>query len=91
VAPARLCEIADLSPRARWTAGALALATAIVVALVTVRARQLGWYPIGDDAIIATRAGDVGGRRTPLLGIPTSLGPLGPEGLEVRHPGQRPG
>ncbi|MBX3287617.1 MAG: hypothetical protein KF703_19885, partial [Actinobacteria bacterium] len=87
IAPAPLHALADLSPRARWLGAALGVAGAAVVVLVTARARHLGWYPIGDDAIIATRAGDVGGRHTPILGMPTTLGPLGPQGLEVRHPG----
>jgi len=78
---------ADLGVRGRWLAGVLGGAAVVVVAWTVVHGRRVGWYPIGDDAIIATRAGDVGGGHTPLVGMPTTLGPSGPQGLEIHHPG----
>ena len=80
-------RLADLGTRERWVAVTLGVATVAGVTATIVRARQVGWFPIGDDAIIATLAGDVGTPHTPLLGLPTTLGPLGPQGLEVHHPG----
>jgi hypothetical protein len=86
-APAPRWTLAELSARQRWISAAVAATTVGAVALTVVHARRLGWYPIGDVAIIATRAGDVGGSHTPLLGMPSTLGPAGPQGLEVHHPG----
>lgn len=66
---------------------ALASFTALAMIATAVWARQRGWYPIGDDAILAVRASDVGGSHTPLLGMPTSLGGWGVDGTRLYHPG----
>src|SRR5262245_55040114 len=66
----------------RWSARAAVLLP-IVVAVV--RALAHGWFPIGDAALLAIRAYDVGTPHNPLLGSWTSASFA--LGIDVNNPG----
>jgi hypothetical protein len=70
------------SPAWRWAARAAVLLP-IVVAVV--RALVNGWFPIGDAALLAIRAYDVGTPHHPLLGSWTSASFA--LGIDVNNPG----
>jgi hypothetical protein len=72
---------ARLSPRSRkpncrapaWFLAVLALAVAPLFVAVGMQAHR-GWRPVSDDAAIATLAHDVLSTRTPLVGMPSTIG-----------------
>jgi hypothetical protein len=70
------------APRWRWGARAAVLLP-IVVAVV--RALASGWFPIGDNALLAVRAYDVGTSHHPWLGSWTSASLA--LGVNVNNPG----
>lgn len=70
--------------RARVEAGVLGLLAAAPIIASAVRAMS-GWRPVGDTAAIALRAGDVFGRHSPLVGMPTTLSDS--LGQAAHHPG----
>ena len=62
-------EVGDTRPaRGRGVVVAVGLLAALPVIVSTIRALAVGWIPIGDDAIIASRAYDVFTTHPPLLG-----------------------
>lgn len=74
------------SGRARKILAALALAAAVAPLFVAlVAAHDEGWRPLGDDAAISVLTHDVFSTRTPLLGMPTSLGTTDAD--RSHHPG----
>lgn len=75
------------SNRPRRGAVILALIAACVLTPFVASALQVGpgWMPVGDTAIIVTRARDVFTRDTPLLGQPSTAGDR--VGSQVHHPG----
>lgn len=76
---------ASAPDRAPWALvlGALAvLAVPLVVALAGFR--RAPWTPVLDLAMTELRVRDVGGRHTPLIGLPGRIGPLSEQGS---HPG----
>lgn len=68
----RALDLPDRRPRA-WFLAMLALAVAPLFVAVGVQAHR-GWRPVGDDAAIATLAHDVLSTRTPLVGMPSTIG-----------------
>ena len=62
----------DRRPQA-WFLAMLALAVAPFFVAIGVQAQQ-GWRPVSDDAAIATLAHDVLSTRTPLVGMPSTIG-----------------
>lgn len=72
----------EASARWRWAARC-AVVTPIVVAVV--RALVNGWFPVGDDALLAVRAYDVGTAHHPWLGSWTSASLV--VGTDVNNPG----
>ena len=76
-----------MSVRARDRNVAWALVVVAVVPIVVAAARALlhHWLPVGDDGLIAVRAGDVFGSATPLIGQAASVSIHAPRPLN--HPG----
>lgn len=73
-------------PRSRRAAvRALAAAAAVPSVLAAVQAVRWGWVPVGDQAVIALRAGDVLTRRTPFLGQLSGVSAAA--GAPTRSPG----
>ena len=56
-----------------------------LAAIAAARAVRAGWYPVGDEALIAIRALDVFGPHHPLLGTAASVALGG--GVYTNHPG----
>ena len=56
-----------------WFFAMLALAVAPLFVAAGVQAHQ-GWRPVSDDAAVATLAHDVLSTRTPLVGMPSTIG-----------------
>lgn len=79
-------RLRDLRARGRLIAGAVALAL-VLVPFVAAAVNAPRWLPQGDDALIELRARDVGSRRTPLIGQPSTSGRYGQGGDHVAHPG----
>lgn len=67
--------------------GSSALALVLIVPLVAnaIRALTLGWFPTYDIGFLQLRALDVGTRRTPLVGMPSTLSEV--SGVTTFHPG----
>ncbi len=76
-------ESAALTPPVWHRIARGAVLLPIVVAVV--RALTTGWFPVGDDALLAVRAFDVGTRYHPLLGSWTSASLA--LGISVNNPG----
>ena len=75
--------VADQPPRAvRW---ALRAAVVLPIVVAAVRAVATGWFPVGDSALLAIRAADVGTSHHPLLGSWTSASLT--LGVDVNNPG----
>ena len=70
------------SPWFRWAVRAVVVFPIIVAA---VRAVATGWFPVGDSALLAIRAHDVGTSNHPLLGSWTSASLT--LGTDVNNPG----
>jgi hypothetical protein len=70
---------------ARWTLLAAGLLASLPVILSTAHTLALGWYPLGDDAIIATRSYDVLTSHTPLVGAYSATSVV--LGQASHHPG----
>jgi hypothetical protein len=79
--------VRELDRAGRWAA--LALAAALLVApLLALLQLAPDWVPANDPAVMALRALDVGGHRTPLLGQPsTARNQLGDAADDVLGPG----
>lgn len=69
-------------PRWRWL---IRLAAVVPIVVAVVRAVARGWFPIGDDALLALRAADVFTHHHPLLGSWTSASLA--LGTDVNNPG----
>jgi hypothetical protein len=66
-------RLRDLNSRQRWVA--VLFATALLVAPIAALVQFLpDWTPANDNAVIASRALDVGTERTPLVGQPSTAG-----------------
>jgi hypothetical protein len=66
-------RLRDLNRRQRWVA--VLFAAALLVAPITAFVQYLpDWTPANDNAVIASRALDVGTERTPLVGQPSTAG-----------------
>ena len=70
------------APRWRWGARVIVL---LPIAVAVVRALATGWFPIGDNALLAIRAYDVGTSHHPWLGSWTSASLA--LGVNVNNPG----
>jgi hypothetical protein len=73
-----------------WFFGILALAVAPLFVAVGMQAHR-GWRPVSDDAAVATLAHDVLSPRTPLVGMPSTIGQdaadAGAGNEHAHHPG----
>jgi hypothetical protein len=76
----------DLSRAGRARFVGLALVVALPFAVAAVAAGQDDWRAVGDDAVILVGAEDVGGARTPILGMTTTSDRFAP-GVVAYHPG----
>jgi hypothetical protein len=72
-------------PVERWVAGASTVAVAATILLAGIRGALDGWYPIGDNALLALRSRDVLTSHHPWLGTWTSAS------LSVGTPINNPG
>lgn len=68
-----------------WLRWALRLAIVVPIAVAAARAVATGWFPVGDSALLAIRARDVGTADHPLLGSWTSASLT--LGTNVNNPG----
>lgn len=64
---------------------AVVLPPVIVIVGWAILAARAGWQPVGDDAVIGIRAGDVFSRHPPLLGMPSSF--VEWSSAQPHHPG----
>jgi hypothetical protein len=69
----------------QWVRWALRVAVVIPIVVAAVRAVATGWFPVGDSALLAIRAADVGTSQHPLLGSWTSASLT--LGVDVNNPG----
>lgn len=69
-----------------WRALPLVLGIAVAASPVLASFARVapGWTPTGDVAVLVVRAGDLGGRHTPLVGLPSTATTAGEV---VHHPG----
>ncbi|MDW3213103.1 MAG: hypothetical protein R8G01_03840 [Ilumatobacteraceae bacterium] len=72
----------DPPRRVRW---ALRAAVVLPIAVAAIRALLTGWFPVGDSALLAIRAADVGTSQHPWLGSWTSASLT--LGVDVNNPG----
>ncbi len=70
------------SPLATVVAVTIAVALPLIVAVATLSGRR--WFPVLDLAMTEFRVRDVGGRHTPLIGLPGRIGTFPEQGS---HPG----
>ncbi|MEO7429373.1 MAG: hypothetical protein ABIY48_08310, partial [Acidimicrobiales bacterium] len=78
---------ADLSAAQRgprWTVGACLAALCVPLVVALAGFRRHTWAPVLDLAMTELRVRDVGGRHTPLIGLPGRIGTIGQQGS---HPG----
>ena len=75
---------ATAGPPSHWR-WALRLAVLLPIVVAVVRAVANDWFPVGDNALLAIRAADVGTRHHPLLGSWTSASLA--LGTDVNNPG----
>lgn len=69
----------------RWMRWALRGVVVLPIVVAAVRALASGWFPVGDSALLAIRAADVGTAQHPLLGSWTSASLT--LGVDVNNPG----
>lgn len=75
----------DADPRPIWLPTALRVLVVVPIVVAVVRALVTGWFPVGDSALLALRAFDVGTADHPLLGSWTSASLT--LGTDVNNPG----
>ena len=68
-----------------WVRAGLHAAVVLPIVVAAVRALATGWFPVGDSALLAIRAADVGTSHHPLLGSWTSASLT--LGVDVNNPG----
>jgi hypothetical protein len=81
-----LHRVRDLDRRGKLVVALVAVLLTLIP-LVAAFANHDRWQPQGDDALIELRAWDVGTRRTPLVGQPSTSGSYGERAENVAHPG----
>ena len=69
----------------RWVRWTLRCAVVLPIVVAAVRAVLTGWFPVGDSALLAIRAADVGTSQHPWLGSWTSASLT--LGVDVNNPG----
>jgi len=75
----------DSNEPARWVRWAVRAVVILPIAVASARAVATGWFPVGDSALLAIRAYDVGTPHHPLLGSWTSASLT--LGIDVNNPG----
>ncbi|MET0662097.1 MAG: hypothetical protein ABWZ42_03100, partial [Ilumatobacteraceae bacterium] len=70
------------SPRTTIVVVTIAVALPLIIAVATLSGRR--WFPVLDLAMTEFRVRDVGGRHTPLIGLPGRIGTFPEQGS---HPG----
>jgi hypothetical protein len=74
--------VGEPAARVRW---ALRVLVVVPIVVAVVRALAHGWFPVGDNSLLAIRAADVGTSHHPLLGSWTSASLA--LGIDVNNPG----
>lgn len=69
--PRRIHKLRDLDRRGRWVAAVIAVALVLMPVGAFLHFAS-DWVPVGDPALMAMRALDVGTVRTPMIGQPSS-------------------
>lgn len=75
----------DEAARSRWVPWVMRGAVVLPIVVAAVRALLTGWFPVGDSALLAIRAYDVGTSHHPWLGSWTSASLT--LGVDVNNPG----
>jgi hypothetical protein len=83
-AAATVDPLEGLMNRRAWRWG-IRIAVIAPIVVAAVRALATGWFPVGDDALLAVRSYDVGTSATPWLGSWTSASLA--LGIDVNNPG----
>jgi glycosyltransferase involved in cell wall biosynthesis len=73
--------------RGRTAAVLLVLLAVAPIAALAVKAHHGGWAPIGDNAVIVSRAHDVFSRHSPQLGMPSGMYSWSNRRVDPWHPG----